>query len=156
VSSVLRTETQIIVRAADIGQIPSMSESQKLGQEQRLTFRVAVNERVGIDAYLLVAGKKMPASVGDVSAEGIFVRLDRGLLAALKIDSKVAVEVAFEGEQFVLHGVIRSQHAGGYGIFFPERDWQGRANPLGRFGRISAHLQRTSLSQRLRVLKLPE
>ena len=48
---------------------------------------------------------------------------------------------------------IRSQHAGGYGVFFPERDPAGRANPLSRFGRISAQLQRSSLSQRLKVLE---
>ncbi len=55
-----------------------------------------------------------------------------------------------------MHGVIRSERAGAYGIFFPERDARGRANPLGRFGRISAALQRASPSQRPKVLKLPD
>jgi hypothetical protein len=32
----------------------------------------------------------------------------------------------------------------------------GRANPRAASGRISAHLQRTSLSQRLKGLKIPE
>jgi hypothetical protein len=133
-----------------------MGESQNLGREQRATFRVAVKGRERIDAHLVLAGRKLPAVVGDVSAEGLFVRLERGLVPALKVDGQVDVEVTFEGETCVLHGVIRSQHADGYGIFFPERDRAGRANPLTRFGKISAHLQRTSLSQRLRVLKLPE
>ena len=66
------------------------------------------------------------------------------------------VEVSFEGETFVLFGVVRSHHEGGYGIHFPERDPVGRANPLSRFGRISAQRQRSSLSQRLKVLKLPD
>jgi hypothetical protein len=126
------------------------------GQEQRASFRVEVRDDTGIDAWLLLAGKKLPASVGDLSAEGIFIKLDRGVLPSLKVDSKVDVEVTFEGDGLVLHGVIRSQHEGGYGIFFPLRDRAGRANPLDRFARISAHLQRTSLSQRLKILTLPE
>jgi hypothetical protein len=133
-----------------------MGEPKQFGQEQRLTFRVAVNGAVEVEAWLLFAGKKLPATVGDVSAEGIFITLDRGPFAPLKIDSKVYVVVEFEGETFGMHGVIRSTHAGGYGIYFPERDSLGRTNPLSRFGRIAAALQRTSLSQRLKALKLPE
>jgi hypothetical protein len=126
-----------------------------LGQEQRLTFRVAVRPDSGIEAYLVLAGRRLPAAVRDVSAEGLFVFLERGPLPALKIGALVDVEVSFEGDEVSLFGVIRSEHAGGYGVFFPERDPAGRSNPLGRFGRISAQLQRTSLSQRLKVLKLP-
>ena len=62
----------------------------------------------------------------------------------------------FDGDAFVLYGVVRSLRADGYGLYFPERDAAGRGNPVSRFGRISAQLQRTSLSQRLKVLKLPE
>jgi len=133
-----------------------MTRHQPLGQEQRLTFRVAVTTKTGVEAHLLLAGKKLAASVGDVSAEGMFVTLARGPVAALKVDSKVTVEVSFDGEAFALQGVIRSVHDGGYGLFFPERDGAGRVNPLHRFGRIWAQLQRTSLSQRLKVLKLPD
>jgi hypothetical protein len=127
-----------------------------LGQEQRLTFRVAVRRDAGIDAHLKLGGRTLVATVGDISAEGMFITLARGVLPALKIDTLVDVEVSFEGETIVLFGIVRSQRAGGYGIFFPERDPTGRANPLGRFGRISTHLQRSSLSQRLKVLKLPD
>jgi hypothetical protein len=133
-----------------------MAHKHPLGQEQRFTFRVAVRTNAGIDACVVLAGRKLPAAVGDVSAEGLFVTLDRGPLAALKVGSIVDVEVSFEGERLVLCGEIRSQRAGGYGIFFPERDPVGRANPLGRFARISAQLQRNSLSQRLKVLQLPQ
>jgi hypothetical protein len=133
-----------------------MGEANKLGQDQRLTFRVSVRGTADFDAWLLLAGKKLPVMVGDVSAEGVFLSLVRGPIAVLKVGSKVDVVMEFEGESFVMHGVIRSERAGGYGIFFPDRDSRGRANPLGRFGRISAALQRTSLSQRLKVLKLPE
>jgi hypothetical protein len=133
-----------------------MTRQQQRGQEQRLTFRVAVGRNADVDAQLVFAGRKLAAEVGDVSAEGLFIKLDRGLLPALKVDSIVDVEISFEGETFMLFGVIRSEHAGGYGVFFPERDPAGRANPLTRFGRISTQLQRTSLSQRLRILKLPE
>lgn len=133
-----------------------MAQKSTLGQEQRLTFRVAVRANAGIDACLMLAGRKLPAVVGDISAEGLFVTLERGPLAALQVGAMVDVEVSFEGETVSLYGVIRSQHAGGYGVFFPERDPAGRANPLSRFGRISAQLQRSSLSQRLKVLELPE
>jgi PilZ domain-containing protein len=125
-------------------------------REQRLTFRVAVRPGAGIDAYLTFAGRKLIGRVRDVSAEGMFVALDRDQLAALKVDTMVDVEIWFEDEKIVLFGVIRSQHANGYGLFFPDRDPAGRANPLSRFGRISAQLQRASLSQRLKVLKLPD
>jgi hypothetical protein len=128
----------------------------KLEQEQRATFRVAVRRDSAIEASLNLAGKRLRATVCDVSAEGIFLKLDRGVIAALKVDGKVDVEVSFEEETFLLHGVIRSERGGGYGIFFPPRDRAGHPNPLDRFERISAHLQRTSLSQRLKVLKLPE
>ncbi len=121
-----------------------MTQKSPLGQEQRLTFRVAVRSNVGLEACLVLAGRKLPAVVGDISAEGLFVTLERGPLAALKVGTLVDVEVSFEGEQVSLFGVIRSQHAGGYGVAFPERDPAGRANPLSRFGRISAQLQRSS------------
>ena len=124
-------------------------------QEQRVTFRVTVRAGSGVDAWVLVAGKKLAATVADVSAEGILVKLDRGPIGALKIDSKIDVEIAFDGDTMLLHGVIRSEHAGGYGIHFPPRDRAGRANPLAKLERISASLQRTSLSQRLKILKLP-
>jgi hypothetical protein len=133
-----------------------MAQKPKLGQEQRLTFRVAVRPSAGVDAHLMFAGRKLAVRVGDISAEGMFVTLDRGPLAALKVDTMVDVEVSFEGEKVVLFGVVRSQHEDGYGLFFPERDPAGRANPVSRFGRISAQLQRSSLSQRLKVLKLPD
>jgi PilZ domain len=132
-----------------------MAHKTALGQEQRLTFRVAVRPSAGIEACLVLAGRQFPAVVGDISAEGLFIKLVQGPLAALKVDAMVDVDVQFEGEHFSLYGVIRSQHEGGYGVFFPERDPTGRANPLSRFGRISAQLQRSSLSQRLKVLQLP-
>lgn len=133
-----------------------MGQARKFGQDQRHTFRVSVRGPADFDAWLLLGGKKLAAVVGDISAEGMFVTLVRGPIAALKVDGKVDVIMEFEGETMVLHGVIRSERDGGYGIFFPERDARGRANPLGRFGRISVALQRSSLSQRLKVLKLPE
>jgi PilZ domain len=133
-----------------------MTNQAPLGQEQRLTFRVTVRSDAGIDACIVLAGRKLPAVVGDISAEGLFVTLERGPLDALKVGSMVDVEVLFEGEPLSLFGIVRSRHEGGYGVHFPERDPTGRANPLNRFGRISAQLQRSSLSQRLKVLKLPE
>ncbi len=133
-----------------------MTHNHPLGQEQRLTFRVTVRPNLSLRASVVLAGRKHSAVVGDVSAEGLFVTLERGALPALKIGTLVDVEVSFEGEKTLLFGVVRSQHEGGYGIHFPERAPAGRANSVGRFARISAHLQRDSLSQRLKVLKLRE
>jgi hypothetical protein len=153
------SETHVIVGACFRCRMALRTEqlwmpSKGVGQEQRLTFRVAVRPDAGVDAYLKLAGRRLPATVGDVSAEGIFITLARGVLPALKVDSIVDVEISFEGDRILLCGIVRSQRAGGYGIYFPERDPAGRANPLGRFARISAQLQRSSLSQRLRVLDL--
>ena len=133
-----------------------MAQKPQLGQEQRLAFRVAVRQGAGIDAHVMFAGRKLVARVGDISAEGMFVTLERGPLAALRVDTMVDVEVSIEGEKVTLFGVVRSQHEDGYGLFFPERDPAGRANPVSRFGRISAQLQRSSLSQRLKIPKLPD
>lgn len=132
-----------------------MTHKHTPNQEQRLTFRVAVGPKAGVTARLVLAGRSLPATVGDISSEGLFLTLVRGPLAALKVGAIVDVEIAFEGDTVSLFGVVRSERKGGYGVHFPERDPAGRANPLGRFGRISAQLQRSSLSQRLKVLSLP-
>lgn len=124
--------------------------------DQRQTFRVSVKPGSGVTAHLYLAGRKLAATIGNLSPEGVFIRLARGLLSVLKVGSVVDVEVTFDDERVDLQGTIRSQHDGGYGIYFPERDQLGRANPRERLAKISAYLQRTDLSQRLKVLKLPE
>jgi len=89
----------------------------------------------------------------------MFISLERGRLAAqraLKVGSLVEVEVIFDGERMCMRGVIRSEHDGGYGIFFPPRDRFGRPNPLARFERISEYLQRTSFTQRRKISKPSE
>ena len=129
---------------------------QQLEQDERASFRVAVRRNSGIDAVLFLAGKKLAATVGDVSAEGMFIKLESAPLAALTLGSSVDVEVIFDGETMVMRGVIRSEHDGGYGIFFPPRDTLGRPNPLARFERISAFLQRTSFTQRRKMFNRPE
>jgi hypothetical protein len=133
-----------------------MSRTMQREREQRATFRVAVKSGSGLEVSLQLAGQRWAGKVSDVSAEGMFVKLDRGTVPALRIDSHVDVDIKFDEDAFRLYGVIRSHHAGGYGVFFPERDPAGRANPRARLGRIAAQLQRTDLSQRLKVLKLPE
>jgi PilZ domain len=125
-------------------------------RDQRQTFRVTVKPNSGVTAHLCLAGRKLAATVGDLSPEGMFVKLERGLLPILKIGSTIDVEVRFDDERFDIQGTIRSQHTGGYGIHFPERDQEGRINPRDRLGKISAYLQRTDLSQRLKILKLPD
>ena len=115
--------------------------------DQRQTFRVSVKPGSGVTAHLYLAGRKLAATIGNLSPEGVFIRLARGLLSVLKVGSVVDVEVTFDDERVDLQGTIRSQH---------ERDQRGRANPRERLAKISAYLQRTDLSQRLKVLKLPE
>jgi len=132
---------------------------QKLEHEDRVAVRVAVRRDSGIDATLLVDGEPLPVAVGDISVEGMFITLERGRLAAqrtLKVGSLVEVEVIFDGEKMCMRGAIRSEHDGGYGIFFPPRDRLGRPNPLARFERISEFLQRTSRTQRLNISNPPK
>lgn len=64
-----------------------MTQKQPLGQEQRLTFRVTVRSNLGLQASVIIAGRKLSAVVGDISAEGLFVTLEPGALPALKVDS---------------------------------------------------------------------
>ncbi len=125
-------------------------------REQRGTFRVTVRSGSRLEARLHLAGKIWRGQVRDLSVESLFVALDRGLVSALKIDGWVDVEMELQGESLLLFGVVRSARNEGYGIFFPERDPAGRPNPLEKFARISAALQRTDLSRRLKVLKLPQ
>ena len=81
----------------------------------------------------------------------MFVRLEPEAPVSLEIDTPVIVEITFDGEATEFHGVIRSQRAGGYGIFFPQRLDDGFVNPLDRLGHIWAELQRDDLSKRLYV-----
>src|SRR5262249_48653544 len=96
-----RTETSVTAAGPAIGEIGRMGEARRLGQDQRLTFRVTVRGSVDFDAWLLLAGKKLAAAVGDISAEGMFMALARGPIAALKVGSKVEVILEFEGETIV-------------------------------------------------------
>ncbi|HLF09733.1 MAG TPA: PilZ domain-containing protein [Gammaproteobacteria bacterium] len=125
-------------------------------KEQRETLRVSVKPDRGLKASLQFAGKEWPGTVGDISPEGLFIKLEHGTLPALKVDSHVNVEITFDDEKVLLHGIIRWHRAGGYGVFFPERGPQGHVNRRAKLEKISAHLQRIDLSQRLKVLKLPE
>lgn len=125
-------------------------------REQRGVFRVTVKPRSGLQASLNFAGRVWAATVRDVSSEGISIKLAGSVLPALTIDSRVDVEVTFDDETLVLHGVIRSHRDGGYGIFVPERDRRGQINPRAKLAKISTHLQRADLAQRVKVLKPPE
>ena len=89
----------------------------KLAQEQRGTFRVAVRRDSGIEAALHLSGKRLAATVGNISAEGIFLRLDRGPIAALKVERQLDVEISFEHGVMVLDVSDR-----GPGIAASERD----------------------------------
>ena len=88
-----------------------MATKSPLGQEQRLTFRVTVRSNAGVEACVVLAGRKLPAEVGDISAEGLFVTLARGPLAALKVGSWSTSRCRSRAE-VSLFGVIRSRARG--------------------------------------------
>lgn len=130
-----------------------MGMSQASQRDQRVAFRVVIGPDDGLVAHLVLAGKKYRAEVGDVSAEGMFIKLQNAPARPLKVDTMVDIEVALGREKFVLFGLVRSQHSGGYGLFFPERDPAGRFNPLGRFSRIVLKAQRAVLTRTERALR---
>jgi hypothetical protein len=124
-----------------------------MDDNRRATFRVAVRDGAPIEADLHWSEQTWSATIGDVSAEGMFVELHRGQVGPLGVNSPIEVEVRFGGESVVLHGIVRSTRGNGYGVHFPARDLEGRVNPREVLARISASLQREDLSQRLRVLR---
>lgn len=119
--------------------------------ERRATYRVSVKPTSGLSTTVCLADRTWEARAGNVSTEGMFVRLEAEAPVSLEIGTPVVVEVIFSGEVAKLHGEIRSRRAGGYGIFFPRRCADGFINPLDRLEHIWAELQRDDLSKRLFV-----
>ncbi len=124
-------------------------------KERRATFRVSVKSGSGLDVSFQWLGKDWPATAGNISAEGMFIRPGKARSLKLEVGSNVVVEIHYHDEHLRLSGVVRSNRGGGYGIFFAARDADGYINPLDQLARISADLQRESLTQRVRVLKDP-
>ena len=124
-------------------------------RERRATFRVSVKPSSGLQTSFHWLGRSWSAKAGNISAEGIFIRPEKERSVKLEVGSTVVVEIDYHGEHLELSGVIRSERRGGYGIFFPKRDDEGYVNPLDQLARISADLQRESLTTRVRVLKDP-
>ncbi len=119
--------------------------------ERRTTYRVLVKPTSGLTTTVCLADRTWQAKAGNVSAEGMFVRLEPEAPVSLEIGTPVIVEITFDGDAATLHGEIRSRRAGGYGILFPRRCEDGFVNPLDRLERIWAELQRDDLSKRLFV-----
>ena len=118
-------------------------------RERRASYRVSVKPKSGLKAAVNVSDRSWKATPGNVSAEGIFLRLEPDAPVNLKINMPVDVEITFSGETLLLHGTVRSRRARGYGIFFPKRTDENYINPLERLGHICAELQRDTLSKRL-------
>lgn len=119
--------------------------------ERRATYRVSIKPTSGLSANVCLADRTWKAKAGNLSTEGMFVRLEPEAPVSLEIGTPVVVDITFDGDLAKLHGEIRSQRAGGYGIFFPQRCEDGFINPLDQLGHIWAELQRDDLSKRLFV-----
>ena len=117
-------------------------------QERRATYRVSVRPGAGLAASVHVSETQWQARPGNISAEGMFLRLEPDAAVDLEVGSSVHVEIASAEETFVLHGIVRSRRAGGYGVFFPEKSADGYLNPLDRLGQVCARLQRELLARR--------
>ena len=118
-------------------------------RERRETYRVSVKPRSELAAAVNVSDRSWKAVPGNISAEGIFLRLEPDAPVDLKINTTLEVEITFSGETLLLHGIIRSRRARGYGIFFPKRTDENFINPLDKLGHICAEFQRETLSTRL-------
>ncbi|NNC63957.1 MAG: hypothetical protein HKN84_04150 [Gammaproteobacteria bacterium] len=119
--------------------------------ERRAAFRVSVKRTSGLHTTVCLANQTWEAKAGNVSTEGMFVRLEPEAPVSLERGTPVIVEITFGGDVSTFHGEIRSRRAGGYGIFFPRRCEDGFINPLDRLENIWAQLQRDDLSKRLFV-----
>ena len=119
--------------------------------ERRAAFRVSVKPTSRLSTIVCLADRTWKAKAGNVSTEGMFVRLEPEAPVSLEIGTPVVVEITYDGDVTKLHGEIRSQRAGGYGIFFPRRCEDGFVNTLDRLEHIWAELQRDDLSKRLFV-----
>lgn len=118
-------------------------------RERRAAYRVSVKPRSGLAASVHASNRHWKAVLGNISPEGIFLRLEPDAPVDLKVNTDVEVEITTAGETLLLHGVIRSRRSGGYGIFFPERTEEDYVNALDQLGHICAELQRDMLSKRI-------
>jgi hypothetical protein len=118
-------------------------------EDKRATYRVSVKPRSGLEATVHVADVHWEAVVGNISAEGVFLRLEPNAPVNLELNSTVDVEIASAGETLLLHGIVRSLRDRGYGVYFPKRFGEGSTNPLDQLGKIWAELQRDVLSTRI-------
>jgi len=108
-----------------------------------------VKPSAGLAASVHVSDSQWKALPGNISAEGIFLRLEPDAPVDLQVGEAVQVEIVSAEDALLLHGIVRSRRAGGYGIFFSPRTAEGYLNPLDRLGHICAQLQRELLSKRL-------
>jgi len=123
-------------------------------EERRGAYRVSVKPSSGLSASMSLENRRWKATPGNVSTDGVFLRLAPDAPVSLEVDTPVVVEMTFGDEApLKLHGTIRTRRAGGYGIFFPSRTDDGYVNPLTRLGHVWAELQRDDLSKRLFVGK---
>ncbi|MGI9260308.1 MAG: PilZ domain-containing protein [Gammaproteobacteria bacterium] len=118
-------------------------------EDKRATYRVSVKPKSGLEATVHVADIHWNAVLGNISAEGVFLRLEPNAPVDLELNSSVDVEIASDGEALLLHGIVRSRRDRGYGIYFPKRFGEGSTNPLDQLGQIWAELQRDDLSTRV-------
>jgi hypothetical protein len=131
----------------------NLQEAAIVSNERRATYRVSVKPSSGITASMSLVDRSWKATPGNISAEGMFVRLQPDAPVSLAVNTPVVVDITYAEETLRLHGAIRSQRAGGYGIFFPTRTEDGYINPVSRLGQICAALQVDELSKRLFVGK---
>ena len=125
-------------------------------EDKRATYRVSVKPESGLEATVHAEDLHWKAVLGNVSAEGVFLRLEPNAPVDLELNSDVDVEIVYEGETLLFHGIVRSKRDRGYGIFFPKKFAEGAINPLDQLGYIWADLQRDILSTRvLRRLDRP-
>lgn len=124
-------------------------ERSRVKKERRKAYRVTVMPRSDLAAAVTISERTWQAVPGNVSTEGVFLTLEPDAPVDLKTGTPLEVEITYSEETLLLHGVIRSRRARGYGIFFPKKTDDDYINPLDKLGQVWAGLQREILATRL-------
>lgn len=78
-------------------------------RERRSAYRVTVKPRSELAAAVTVLDRSWKAVPGNISPEGIFLRLEPDAPVDLRIGTSLEVDVSYSGETLLLHGTIRAR-----------------------------------------------
>ncbi|GJL53535.1 MAG: hypothetical protein NPIRA02_06670 [Nitrospirales bacterium] len=90
-------------------------------KERRDGFRARVVHGLNLDAELRCSKNKAWSSTAlNLSLNGVLLEFPKGHVPSLHVDEKVSVKLCCQDDSIWVPGVVRHQHAGRVGIYFPE------------------------------------